>query len=133
MTIPALKSKIHRATVTAADLDYEGSITIDAELLEAADIQPYEFVHVWNVSNGARIETYVMRGEPGSGVICINGAAAHLFQPGELVIIASTCQLSREELATHRPRLVFVDSANRITRREGPEKPGPAPVAAAGR
>src|SRR5438270_13452220 len=82
-----LKSKIHRATVTHADVDYEGSVTLDAHLLEAADILPYEEVHVWNVTRGTRLRTYAMVGEPGSGIVCINGAAARLAHPGDLVII----------------------------------------------
>ncbi len=108
-----LKSKIHRATVTDADLAYEGSITIDRELMEAADILPFEAVDVWNVSNGNRFETYAMAGEPGSGTICIIGAAAHLASTGNLVIIASWVELPEEEAARHQPRLVFVDENNR--------------------
>src|SRR5947209_15119169 len=88
-----LKSKIHRATVTHADVDYEGSVTLDPRLLEAADILPYEKVHVWNVTRGTRLETYAIPGEAGSGVVCINGAAAHLARPGDLVIIATFVDL----------------------------------------
>jgi len=108
-----LKSKIHRATVTASDLAYEGSITIDSELMEAADILPFEAVDVWNLSNGNRFETYAITGEPGSGTICINGAAAHLTARGDLVIIASWIDLPEEAAGTHEPRLVFVDENNR--------------------
>ena len=108
------KSKIHRATVTQADLDYEGSVTIDANLLEAADILPFEEVRVWNVTRGTRLETYAMRGEPGSGVICINGAAAHLMKPGDLVIIATFADYNEVDARTHRPNVVLVDEKNRI-------------------
>ncbi|MFH1964326.1 MAG: aspartate 1-decarboxylase [Acidobacteriota bacterium] len=107
-----LKSKIHRATVTDSNLAYEGSITIDRELLEAADILPFEAVDVWNLSNGSRFETYAIVGEPGSGTICINGAATHLAAKGDLVIIASWIELSGDEALKHQPRLVFVDSNN---------------------
>ncbi len=109
------KSKIHRATVTGANLNYVGSITIDAELLEQADILPYEKVQVVNNNNGARLETYTIVGERGSGEICLNGAAARLVQPGDTVIIISYAQYSREELSSFRPRVVFVDENNKIT------------------
>ena len=89
------KSKIHRATVTQADLDYEGSVTIDAELMRAADILPYEKVHIWNRTNGSRLETYALEGAAGSGVICVNGAAAHHAQPGDIVIIATFAEATR--------------------------------------
>lgn len=110
------KSKIHRATVTGADLNYVGSITIDSELLERADILPYEKVQVVNNNNGARLETYAIAGERGSGEICLNGAAARLVQPGDIVIIISYAQYSREEMSHFRPRVVFVDEKNRITK-----------------
>jgi aspartate 1-decarboxylase len=115
-----LKSKIHRATVTGADLHYEGSITIDSELMEAADIIPYEAVCVWDVNNGSRFETYAIEGEPGSGVICINGAAARMVAPQDLVIIASFVSMSNAEALVHDPKLVFVDDKNRMleTRKE---------------
>ncbi|WP_035353956.1 aspartate 1-decarboxylase [Edaphobacter aggregans] len=109
-----LKSKIHRATVTRSDLNYEGSIAVDAKLLQAADIQPFEAVHVWNVTNGSRLQTYALPVEEGSGEICINGAAARLAQAGDLVIIASFAWLSEEEASRLQPRLVFVDSKNQI-------------------
>ncbi len=109
-----LKAKIHRARVTDANLDYEGSITIDEELMEAADILPYEQVHIYNVTNGNRFETYALKGTRGSGVICINGAAAHKATAGDLIIIASYGMLNEEEYAHHRPKLVYVDEANRI-------------------
>src|SRR6185503_13075519 len=108
------KSKIHRATVTQADLDYEGSVTIDAGLMEAADILPNEQVAIWNVTRGTRLETYALPGEPGSGVVCINGAAAHLMQPGDLVILATFAALDEAEVRTHRPKVVLVDEKNRI-------------------
>ena len=113
-----LKSKIHRATVTAADLDYEGSITVDQDLLEAADIRENEQVHVYNVSNGERLVTYAIEGEPGSGQVQINGAAAHKAKPGDLVIIASYAQYTEVEAARARPRVVRVDATNRIVRPE---------------
>lgn len=119
-----MKSKIHRATVTEANLNYVGSITIDAGLLEAADIFPNEKVQVVNNNNGARLETYVIPGERGSGVICLNGAAARLVQPGDTVIIISYCWLQEEELATYRPRVVFVDGANSISEVAEGERPG---------
>ncbi|MET7611833.1 aspartate 1-decarboxylase [Streptomyces seoulensis] len=108
------KSKIHRATVTQADLHYVGSVTIDAELLEAADLLPGELVHIVDVTNGARLETYVIEGERGSGVIGINGAAAHLVRPGDLVIIISYAQVSDAEARELKPRVVHVDEGNRI-------------------
>lgn len=115
-----LKSKIHRATVTGADLHYEGSITIDKNLLEASDIIPYEAVAIWNVTNGNRFETYAIEGERGSGVICINGAAARLVAPKDLVIIASFVNMKNEEALSYEPKLVFVDEENRMlpTRKE---------------
>ena len=120
------KSKIHRATVTHADVDYEGSVTIDVDLLRAADILPYEKVAVWNVTRGTRLETYALEGESGSGVICINGAAAHLNQPGDLVILATFAEVEAAELPGWKPTVVFVDRDNRIVP-GGPneELPGP--------
>jgi aspartate 1-decarboxylase len=109
-----LKSKIHRATVTRSDLNYEGSIAVDAALLEAADIQPFEAVQVWNVNNGSRLETYSLAVDRGSGVICLNGAAARLSQAGDLVIIASFAWMDEAEAAKAGPKLVFVDEKNRI-------------------
>ncbi len=109
-----LKSKIHRATVTGADLHYEGSVTIDKDLLEAADIIPYEAVAIWNVTNGNRFETYAIEGERGSGVICINGAAARLVAPKDLVIIASFVNMENAVALRHEPKLVFVDEQNRM-------------------
>lgn len=117
-----LKSKIHRAVVTGADLHYEGSVTIDRGLMEAADIIPYEAVSIWNVTNGNRFETYAIEGEAGSGVICINGAAARMVAPQDLVIIASFVNMSDAEARSYEPKLVFVDEENRMlpTRREEP-------------
>ena len=110
------KSKIHRATVTGADLNYVGSITIDPELMEAADLREYEQVHVVNVNNGARFETYVIPGTPGAGEICLNGAAARLAHPGDKVIVISYAQYTEAELEGYRPTFIFVDEENRITR-----------------
>jgi aspartate 1-decarboxylase len=109
-----LKSKIHRGTVTKSDLNYEGSIAVDAALLEAADIQPFEAVHVWNVTNGSRLQTYALPVERGGGEICLNGAAARLAQTGDLVIIASFAWMDVKEAATAKPKLVFVDAKNHI-------------------
>lgn len=109
-----IKSKIHRATVTQADLHYVGSVTIDADLLDAADLLPGELVHIVDISNGARLETYVIEGERGSGVVGINGAAAHLVHPGDLVIIISYAQVTDAEARTLRPRVVHVDHDNRV-------------------
>ena len=119
-----LAAKIHRATVTAASVDYEGSITVPPELLKAANIAPYESVHVWNVTRGTRLETYAINGLPGSNDICANGAAAHLVQPGDRVIIASYAFVRTDNVHNHCPRLIFVDEANQITR-AGPELAGP--------
>jgi aspartate 1-decarboxylase len=118
-----LKSKIHRAVVTDADLDYEGSVTIDEDLLEAAGIWEYESVHVWNITRGARLQTYAIRGERGSGVLCINGAAAHLNKPGDLVILAS---FAESEARSFEPTVVLVDALNRIVARNALEVAGPA-------
>ncbi|OKH97304.1 aspartate 1-decarboxylase [Streptomyces sp. CB02923] len=108
------KSKIHRATVTQADLHYVGSVTVDADLLDAADLLPGELVHIVDITNGARLETYIIEGERGSGVLGINGAAAHLVHPGDLVILISYAQVDDAEARTLRPRVVHVDAANRI-------------------
>jgi aspartate 1-decarboxylase len=112
-----LKSKIHRATVTQADLHYVGSITIDADLMDAADLLPGEQVAVVDVTNGARLETYVIEGERGSGVIGINGAAAHLVHTDDLVIIISYAMLPDLEAKAYEPKVVFVDEANRVVHR----------------
>lgn len=110
------KSKIHRATVTGADLHYVGSITIDPVLMEAADLLEYEQVAVVNVNNGARFETYVIPGERGRGEICLNGAAARLAHPGDKVIIISYAQYDEAEMTRYRPTFLFVDEQNRISR-----------------
>jgi aspartate 1-decarboxylase len=111
-----LKGKIHRATVTQANIDYEGSITVDPMLLEAADILPFEQVHVLDINNGARLQTYAIEGERGSGVICMNGAAARLVDEGDLVIILAYDLVPEAEARDHRPNLVYVDERNQITR-----------------
>lgn len=118
------KSKIHRATVTHADLHYEGSVSIDTDLLQAADILPYEKVAVWNVTRGTRLETYAIEGDAGSGVICLNGAAAHLNQPGDLVIIATFAEVEEHEARNWKPTAIFVDEKNRIVEKRA-EIPGP--------
>ncbi len=109
-----LKSKIHRATVTAANLEYEGSITIDPDLMDAADLLPHEKVDLYDITNGARLSTYVIAGERGRGTIGINGAAAHLVKPGDKVIIASYVQMVDNEARTYEPRVCFVDAQNRL-------------------
>jgi aspartate 1-decarboxylase len=121
-----LKSKLHRATVTHADVDYEGSLTVDRRLLEAADILPFEEIHVWNVTRGTRLRTYAMEGPPGSGVVCVNGAAAHLARPGDKVIIATFTQLEEAAARQHRPRIVLLGEGNRIVEPEAAEFAGPA-------
>lgn len=114
MMLNMLKGKIHRATIRQAELDYVGSITIDQDLLDAANILEYETVQVVDVNNGARLETYTIAGERGSGMICLNGAAARLVQPGDTCIIMCYCQMDPEEAKTHRPYVVFVDEDNAI-------------------
>ncbi|MCO1338558.1 aspartate 1-decarboxylase [Kocuria polaris] len=108
------KSKIHRATVTQADLHYVGSVTVDSDLLDAADILPGELVHIVDVTNGARLETYTIAGERGSGVIGINGAAAHLINPGDTVILISYAEMETAEARTYTPRVVHVNKANEM-------------------
>jgi len=125
MRLNIFKSKIHRATVTHADLDYEGSVTIDSDLLDAANILPNEAVHIWNVTRGTRLITYTLPGPRGSGAICINGAAAHLNRPGDLVIIATYADMEVEEARSYVPVVVRVDEKNRILPNDGPELPGP--------
>ncbi|OPX46019.1 aspartate 1-decarboxylase precursor [Ruminiclostridium hungatei] len=124
MNITMLKSKIHRATVVQAELSYVGSITVDEELLEAAGICEYEKVHVVDINNGNRLETYCIAGERGSGIICLNGAAARCVQVGDLIIIMSYCTMDAQEAATHKPAVVFVDELNRINRITSYEKHG---------
>ena len=116
MTISALKSKIHRAVITQAELDYIGSVTIDEDLMDAAGLYEYEHVHIVNVNSGSRIETYVIAGERGSGVICLNGAAARSGQRGDSVIIMSYADMIPDELKNAPPRVVFGDENNRPVR-----------------
>ncbi|MEU8551012.1 aspartate 1-decarboxylase [Streptomyces roseoverticillatus] len=108
-----LKSKIHRATVTGADLNYIGSLTLDPVLMEQADLLPGEQVHIVDVNNGSRLETYVIEGERGSGVVCINGAAARLVAPGDIVIIIAYASVTDDEARALKPRVVFVDGENK--------------------
>ncbi|WP_419418794.1 aspartate 1-decarboxylase [Legionella sp. D16C41] len=117
-----LKSKIHRARVTHADLNYEGSITVAPQLLQAANILPYEAVQVWNVTAGTRFETYAIEGRQNSSAICVNGAAAHLVTPGDIIIIASFIQLAEENCQNYKPTVVFVTEQNQFleTRLEVP-------------
>lgn len=124
--LKVFKSKIHRATVTHADLDYEGSVTIDAGLMEAAGILVFEAVHVWNITRGTRLETYAIEGDRGSGVVCINGAAAHLNAPGDLVILATFAEVDAQEARRHRPTVVLVDRGNRVVDPDLAEIAGPA-------
>jgi aspartate 1-decarboxylase len=116
MRLTMLKGKIHRATVTEANVDYEGSLTVDAMLLEASGILPHELIHVWDVTRGTRLVTYAMRGEANSGVICVNGAGAHLVKPGDLVIVAAFADMDEAEARQHKPVVVHVDEKNRIRR-----------------
>lgn len=122
-----MTAKIHRATVTEADLHYVGSVTVDADLLDAVDLLPGERVDIVDVTNGARLSTYVIAGEPGSGKICINGAAAHLVHPGDVVILIAYGSLADDEARTYTPRVVFVDEANKIVELSG--DPGQVPAA----
>jgi aspartate 1-decarboxylase len=117
-------SKIHRAVVTHADLDYEGSCTIDVDLMEAADILPNQELHIWNITRGTRLVTYALPGPSGSGVICINGAAAHHNEPGDLVILATFGEMDSEEARAFEPKIVMVDQHNRIKTLRA-EIPGP--------
>lgn len=109
-----LRSKIHRATVTGADLEYEGSILVDSALLEASQILPFESVHIWNVANGKRFQTYAIPGPTGSGQVILNGAAARLVHAGDKIIIATFCWLDEEKIARHQPSVVLVDEQNRV-------------------
>ena len=114
MMLNMLKGKIHRATIRQAELDYVGSITVDQDLLDAANILEYETVQVGDINNGARLETYTIAGERGSGMICLNGAAARLVQPGDKCIIMCYCQMDPEEAQAHQPYVVFVNDDNEI-------------------
>jgi aspartate 1-decarboxylase len=115
MHLNMLKAKIHRATVTLAELHYEGSCAIDGDLLDLSGIREYEKIHIYNVNNGERFSTYAIRADEGSGVISINGAAAHRAQPGDIIIICSYGSYSEAEAAQHKPRLVYVDRHNKVT------------------
>ncbi|MFH2037306.1 MAG: aspartate 1-decarboxylase [Candidatus Zixiibacteriota bacterium] len=114
MMITICKSKIHRATITEANLNYEGSITIDSDLMKAADLIPYEKVQIANIANGERLETYVIEGASGSGVICLNGAAAHKGKKGDLVIIIAYGQMDKKEAVDYKPKVVKVDKNNKL-------------------
>jgi aspartate 1-decarboxylase len=118
-----MKSKIHRATITQAELHYEGSLTIAAELMAAADILPYEMVHVYNISNGERFETYAIEGPEHSGIICLNGAAARKGAVGDLIIITTYASYDAAELAAHKPKVVMVDRHNHLRKTGQAEKP----------
>jgi len=124
MELTLLKAKIHRATVTQADLDYVGSITIDSELLDESGILEYEQVAIADIDNGNRFETYVIAGEAGSGIICLNGAAAKCVSVGDKVIIMAYAQMTPEEAKSHKPTVLFVDDKNKISRRASYEKHG---------
>lgn len=124
MQLTMLKGKIHRAVVKQAELNYVGSITIDPKLMEAAGILEYEQVQIVDVENGNRFETYTIDGEPGSGMICLNGAAARQVQVGDHVIIMAYCQMDTKEAADHKPKVVFVDEENHISRVSNYEKHG---------
>ena len=115
MQLSLLKTKIHRATVTHSELNYEGSIAIDGLLLDASGILEFEQVHIWDVTNGARFSTYALRADEGSGIISVNGAAAHKAQPGDLVIICAYGQCDEAEASAYKPTLVYVDRENRLT------------------
>ncbi len=114
MKLTMLKSKLHRMKVTEADLHYEGSITIDADLLEQSGMLPYEKVHVVNINNGARLETYTIAGGRGSGVCCMNGAAARLAQPGDRIIVIAYAKMTPEEAGRHKPQIVILDENNNL-------------------
>jgi len=124
MLVNMHKGKIHRATITEANLNYVGSVTIDADLLEASGILPGERVQIVNNNNGNRLETYTIKGESGSGVICLNGAAARLVQPGDNVIIIAYCWIEQDEAMSFEPKVVFVDENNKIVELSNEEKHG---------
>lgn len=124
MTITMLKAKIHRATVTQAELDYVGSITVDMDLLEQAGILEYEKVQIVDVNNGSRFETYTIAGERGSGVMCLNGAAARMVQTGDKIILMAYAQVTSEEASELRPTVLFVDEKNKVTKVTNYEKHG---------
>ena len=124
MQINMLKSKIHRATVVQSELDYVGSITVDEDLMDASGIYEYEKVQIADVNNGNRLETYVIAGERGSGMICLNGAAVHMVSLGDKIIIMSYAQMEPSEIKNNKPKVVFVDDENKITRVTNYEKHG---------
>lgn len=124
MLVTMLKGKIHRAVVRQAELNYVGSITVDPELMQAAGIHEYELVQIVDVENGNRFETYTIAGEPGSGMICLNGAAARQVQPGDHIIIMCYCQMEDKEVKDHKPKVVFVDENNKINNISSYEKYG---------
>ena len=124
MLLTMLRGKIHRAVVTQAALDYVGSVTVDTDLLEAAGIREYELVQIADVDNGQRFETYTIAGERGSGLICLNGAAARCVQVGDRIILMAYAQMTPDEAEVHKPRVVFVDEQNRISRVTRYEKHG---------
>jgi len=125
MNLRMFKAKIHRATVTHADLQYEGSVTIDSQLMDRAGILPHEEVHIWNVTRGTRLSTYALMGPAGSGCVCVNGAAAHHNQPGDIVILATFATMTQEEATRHRPTVVRVDAQNQALEDDSLEQPGP--------
>lgn len=124
MQLTMLKGKIHRAAVVQAELDYVGSITVDPELLEASGILEYEMVQIVDINNGNRFETYTIAGEPGSGMICLNGAAARCVSVGDKIIIMAYASMTQEEAKNHKPNVVFVDDSNKIVRKTNYEKHG---------
>ncbi len=124
------KSKIHRATVTDGNLNYEGSLSIDADLLDAADILPNEQIHVWDVTNGTRLVTYALAAERGSGEVCVNGAGAHLIHKGNVVIIATFTELRTKDARKYQPTVVFVDEKNKLKKAKGDPADVPAEVEA---
>lgn len=124
MYISVLKSKIHRAVITQAELNYIGSVTIDRDLMDAAGLYEYEHVHIVNINNGSRIETYVIEGERGSGVICLNGAAARSGQKGDVIIIMAYADITPDEIQAHQPKVVFVGENNKLSSVSALEKHG---------
>jgi aspartate 1-decarboxylase len=119
-----LRAKVHRITVTERNVEYEGSLTLDASLMQACDMVPFERIDVYDVDNGNRFSTYLIEGEPGSGACCVNGAAARLVEPGDKLIIASYCAVDDSEVRDHRPKIVLVDSRNALTERKDYEGAG---------
>jgi aspartate 1-decarboxylase len=117
LIIEMLKGKIHRATVTEADLNYRGSLTLDEDLMDAVGLKEFEKIQVLDITNGSRLETYIIKGKRGTGEVCINGAAAHLIKKGDLVIIVAYCQLTENELLQHKPKIINVDSKNKVISR----------------